>query len=112
MNARILTARAVLAAVLTTATALASLPARAQTPAPAEAAPEMADAEVRRIDLENGRITLRHGPIKNLDMPPMTMVFEVKDRAVLGGLKPGDKVRFRADKEGSRYTVTALEAVR
>ena len=79
--------------------------------ASAAAAPEAdpTDAEVRRIDAAAGKITLRHGEIKNLDMPPMTMVFQVKEAAMLEGLKAGDKVRFRAVKEGGQYRVTEIK---
>ncbi|MEY2953207.1 MAG: hypothetical protein RLZZ401_1294 [Pseudomonadota bacterium] len=73
-------------------------------------APEMTGAEVRKIDAETGKITLRHGPIKNLDMPAMTMVFTLKDPALAGKFKAGDQVLFTADKILGAYTVTHLEA--
>lgn len=82
-----------------------SRPASAQAGAP----DSMASGEVRRIDSSAGRLTLRHGDIPNLDMPPMTMVFEVADRAFLAGLKPGDKVRFRAEKSSTGFVVTVIE---
>ena len=86
------------------ATALALYaPAWAQTPAPTT------DAEVRKVDTSGRKITLKHGEIKNLDMPPMTMVFEVQNPALLNGIQAGDIVRFSADKIGGRYTVTGLE---
>jgi Cu/Ag efflux protein CusF len=69
------------------------------------------EGEIRRIDKDAKKLTIRHGPIQNLDMPAMTMVFQVADPAVLDGLKPGDKVRFTADKIGGAYTVTQLEPV-
>ena len=69
-----------------------------------------ADAEVRRVDTRANTVTLRHGDIKNLDMPPMTMVFQVKDPAWLQHIKAGDKVRFTADKVGGNYTVMSMEA--
>jgi Cu/Ag efflux protein CusF len=72
----------------------------------------MADGEVRKIDRSAGKVTLRHGEIKSLDMPPMTMVFRVKDPAMLDPLKDGDKVKFVAEKIGSGYTVTQLEVVK
>ena len=72
----------------------------------------MADGEVRRIDREGGRVTLRHGEIRNLDMPGMTMAFHVQDPAMLDRVKVGDKVKFRVEKSGSRYVVTAMEAVK
>lgn len=69
----------------------------------------MADAEIRKIDLENKKITLKHGEIKNLDMPSMTMVFQVKDAAMMDKLATGDKVKFTADKVGSIFTVMSIE---
>ena len=68
-----------------------------------------ADAEVRRVDTRANTVTLRHGEIKNLEMPPMTMVFQVKDPALLQQVQAGDKVRFTADKLGGNYTVLSLE---
>ncbi len=69
----------------------------------------LADGEVRRVDKETKKVTIRHGAIANLDMPPMTMVFQVKDAALLDSVKAGDKVRFSADKVGGAYVVTQLE---
>ena len=69
----------------------------------------MATAEIRKIDIENKKITLKHGEIKNLDMPGMTMVFAVKDTAMLDKLAAGDKVMFTADKVGSTFTVMSIE---
>ncbi|MGV3726084.1 MAG: copper-binding protein [Hydrogenophaga sp.] len=64
-----------------------------------------AEAEVRKVDAANGKVTLKHGDIKNLDMPPMTMVFQARDPAQLARVKAGDKVRFTADKVNGAYTV-------
>lgn len=75
-------------------------------------AAEMADGEVRKIDKETGKVTLRHGEIKHLEMPPMTMVFQLKEAALLDKIKAGDKVRFRAEKAGGVYLVTAIEVAR
>ncbi|MHB8495717.1 MAG: copper-binding protein [Casimicrobiaceae bacterium] len=69
------------------------------------------EGEVRKIDKDAGKITLRHGPITNLDMPGMTMVFRVSDPAMLDGVKEGAKVRFVADRVGGALTVTAIEHV-
>jgi Cu(I)/Ag(I) efflux system protein CusF len=98
------------------AVALAAAPAFAQTHShdhaakgDAAAAASKAEAEVRKVDKDAGKITLKHGEIKNLDMPPMTMVFQVKDKAVLDTVKQGDKVRFTAEKLNGAYTVTSLE---
>ena len=88
---------------LTLALAMAAaLPALAQS----------TEGEVRRIDKGAKKITLKHGEIKSLDMPPMTMAYQVKDPALLDKIKEGDKVRFTADKVGGTYTVTAIEPVR
>ena len=67
------------------------------------------EGEVRRIDLVQGKVTLRHGPLVNLDMPAMTMVFIVPDRKLLEGLKEGDKVKFTAGKKDGVYVVTAVQ---
>ena len=72
----------------------------------------MADGEVRRIDKDAKKLTIRHGPIKSLDMPPMTMVFQVKDAALLDKVSPGDKVRFHAEKIRGGYQVTEIETVK
>lgn len=77
-----------------------------------QAAAARADGEVRKIDREQNKITLKHGPIANLDMPGMTMVFRVSDPTMLGTLKEGDKVKFAAEKINGAYTVTALEVVK
>ncbi len=69
----------------------------------------MADAEVRKVDKDAKKITLKHGEIKNLDMPAMTMVFQVKDAAMLEKVKAGDKVKFKAEKVASGYAVTEIE---
>ncbi len=73
------------------------------------AAAELADGEVRRIDLAGKRVTLRHGEIKNLDMPGMTMAFEVEDGTLLQDLKVGDKVQFAAVKKGRAVVITQIQ---
>ncbi len=80
--------------------------ALAQSPLPPTA------AEVRKVDLEAKKITLKHEEIKNLDMPPMTMVFQVKDPVMLTHVKAGDKVTFTVDKVNGSYTVMSLEAAK
>ena len=84
-------------------------PPSAAAPASAQAAADMAEGEVRRVDKAGRKITLRHGEIKNLDMPPMTMVFQVNDAALLDKVSAGDKVRFRADQSGGNYRVIDLQ---
>ncbi len=81
-------------------------------PAAAAASADMTDAEVRKIDVEGSKITLKHADIKNLDMPGMTMVFVVKDKAMLDKLKAGDKVKFKAINDAGKFTVTDIQPVR
>ncbi len=76
---------------------------------PLAAQTSLADGEIRKVDKEAKKLTIRHGPIPSLDMPPMTMVFQVKDPALLEQVKAGDKVRFEAEKAGSAYVVTRIE---
>jgi Cu(I)/Ag(I) efflux system protein CusF len=94
------------------------LPAAAQTseadhaahhPTAAAPAADLTSGEVRRIDKAGGKVTLKHGEIKNLDMPGMTMVFQVRDVALLDAVKVGDKVRFHVEKQGSAFVVTDMQ---
>lgn len=75
----------------------------------AAAALELTDGEVKKIDKEAGKITLRHGELKNLNMSGMTMVFRILDAAMLDLVKTGDKVRFAADRVNGAITVVQLE---
>jgi Cu(I)/Ag(I) efflux system periplasmic protein CusF len=68
-----------------------------------------ADGEVRKIDKAQAKITLKHGEIKNLDMPPMTMVFRVRNAALLDAVAVGDKVKFSAAKVDGDYVVTEIK---
>jgi Cu/Ag efflux protein CusF len=72
----------------------------------------LSEGQVRKVDKAQGKVTLAHGPLTNLDMPPMTMVFTAADKALLDGVKQGDKVKFNAEKKDGGYIVTALEVVR
>jgi len=99
--------------------ALIGLPALAdethpvvQTAAASGQAETLSEGEIRRIDKEARKLTIRHGPLANLDMPAMTMVFQVRDPAMLEQLKPGDKVRFQAQKLEGVYTITRIEPAR
>lgn len=65
--------------------------------------------EVRKVDVAAAKVTLKHGEIKNLDMPPMTMTYRVKDKALLNGVNTGDKVLFTAEKIDGQYVVTTLK---
>jgi Cu(I)/Ag(I) efflux system periplasmic protein CusF len=72
---------------------------------------DMTDGEVRKVNKEGGTLTLKHGDIKNLDMPGMTMVFAVKDKAMLDKVKAGDKIKFKAINDAGKYTVTEVQVV-
>lgn len=81
-----------------------ALPAMAQ---------QLADGEIRKVNKKARTVTIKHGPIPSIDMPPMTMVFQVKDAAMLKKLKAGDKVKFQAElRPGGKVTVTSIEAVK
>jgi Cu(I)/Ag(I) efflux system periplasmic protein CusF len=69
----------------------------------------MTDGEVKKVDKGAGRLTIKHGELKNLGMPAMTMVFKVKDASMLDSVRAGDKVDFIAEKTGSQFTVVKLE---
>ena len=72
----------------------------------------MTDGEVRKVDHDAKKITIKHGEIRNLDMPGMTMLFQVKDPARLDIVKPGDKVKFRAEKAGGAIVVTEIQVAK
>ena len=69
----------------------------------------MTDGEIKKLDVANGKVTIKHGDILHMDMPGMTMVFTVKDPALLAQLKPGDKVRFQAEKANGAIVVTKIQ---
>ena len=71
---------------------------------------EMTDGVIRKIDKNNSKITIKHGEIKNLDMPGMTMVFQVKHPDLLDKVQAGDKVKFRVEKTGSAFVVTDIQS--
>ena len=72
------------------------------------AAAQSADGEVRKVDKAQARLTLKHGEIKSLDMPPMTMAYRVKDPRQLESLAVGDRVKFDAEKINGEYVVTLI----
>lgn len=78
----------------------------------AAAADSMSSGEVKKVDKGAGKITIKHGPLTNLDMPAMTMVFHAKDPSMLDQIKPGDKVSFVADKLGGQLIVTKIQVKR
>ena len=101
-------AAALAGALVPAAVPAADAPAKAEAKAKAPSAPLTA-GEVKKVDREAKKVTIQHGPIENLKMPPMTMVFRVKDPAMLEGLEPGAKVRFRAEEADGGYLVTRLQ---
>jgi Cu(I)/Ag(I) efflux system protein CusF len=81
-----------------------ALPAMAQ---------QLADGEIRKVDKKAGTLTIKHGPIQAIDMPAMTMVFQVKEGAMLDRVKVGDKVKFQAEmRAGGKLAVTQIEPVK
>ena len=69
----------------------------------------LSEGEVRKVDKDARKITLKHGPLRNLDMPAMTMVFQVKEPGMLDKVKAGDRVKFEAQKIGGAFTVVHIE---
>jgi Cu(I)/Ag(I) efflux system protein CusF len=91
-------------------------PATAQTASaaavsitPMNMSADMTEGEIRKVSKDTGKLTIKHGEIKNLDMPPMTMVFTAKDPAMLDKVAVGDKVRFVVAEEGGKMVVTDLQ---
>lgn len=71
----------------------------------------LSEGEIRKVNKSAGKITIKHGPLANLDMPPMTMVFRVQNPAMLDQVKAGDKIRFMAESHNGALTVTRIEPV-
>ena len=78
----------------------------------ADSGQAMTSGVVKKVDKGAGKVTIRHGPIENLGMPQMTMIFRVKDPEMLDRLKEGDEIRFVADKVDGAYTVMQFEPVK
>lgn len=86
--------------------------ATAQTAAPATAAvapAALTSGEIRKVDASQGKVTIKHEAIANLDMPAMTMVFHAAKPELLAGLKAGDRIRFRAENSSAGFTVTEIQ---
>ena len=97
-------------AMAQTAQPAAPAPVAAPSAAPAPTTTkDMAEAEVRKIDKDAKKVTLKHGPIKNLDMPSMTMVFQVRDASLFDKLTVGDKIMFTAEQLQGAYVMTGVE---
>ena len=70
------------------------------------------EGEVRKVDKAAGKLTIKHGAMPKFDMPPMTMAYRVKDKAMLEHLKPGDKIKFDVDGVGGEFTVLRLQKMK
>ena len=116
VNTFLATAALIGASVISFAALAQSTPAPApvgemKTDKPA-AAGDMTEGEIRKVDKDTKKITIKHGEIKNLDMPGMTMLFQVKDPAMLDTVKAGDKVRFKAEKSATGIVVTEMQVAK
>lgn len=110
--------RNLLTAVLGFGLSISATSARAADPHAGHAMPaaagkqasvEQSEGTVKKIDAAAGKVTIAHGPLKSLGMPPMTMVFKVKDAAQLKGIKEGDAIRFTAEMSGQDYVASKLQ---
>jgi Cu/Ag efflux protein CusF len=70
----------------------------------------LSEGEIKKVDKDSGKLTIKHGPLNNLGMPGMTMAFKVQDPAMLDQAKAGDQVRFQVERVNGTFTVTKLEA--
>lgn len=98
-----------IAFALTSAAAFAQASGQATQSSQAPSTASMSEGEVKKINKDAGKVTIKHGELKNLSMPAMTMIFRVKDPAMLDQIKVGDKINFVADQVGGQLTVTQLE---
>lgn len=103
--------KAVLKAAFLAALAMSSASATWAQPAETgmNASDAMSTGEVKKVDKGAGRMTIQHGPLKNLGMDAMTMVFRVRDQSMLEQVSVGDKIRFVAEELNGKLTVTSLE---
>lgn len=92
------------AAVIAVVMGIASTAAQAQI--------GKADGEIRKVNKEAGELTIKHGPFEGIDMGGMTMIFPVKDKAILDNVKAGDRVNFTVSLEGKQVYVTGIEVKR
>jgi Cu/Ag efflux protein CusF len=87
-----------------------SMPAATATSQAASDKAVLTEGEVRKVDADAQKLTIKHGDIKNLGMPGMTMVFKVRDPKMLSSVKEGEQVRFHAERVNGALTVTSIEA--
>ena len=95
--------------ILLATLALTSAATQAQSASAGEANSALTSGEIRKIDKETGKITIKHNEIKHLDMPAMTMVFQVKDKTMLDKVKVNEKIQFKANTENGKITVTEIQ---
>ena len=102
-----------LAAIATAMVTLAAIPtvAHAQMDKKMDMS-QMTDGEIRKVDKEAGKVTIKHGEIKNLEMPGMTMVFTAKEKSLLDKVQAGDKVKFAVINDGGKMVVTDIQTVK
>ncbi|GIZ13775.1 copper-binding protein [Pseudomonas sp. NCCP-436] len=91
---------------------LAALATLLSLPVQAADSQPLSRGEVRMVDIASQKITLRHGPISSIGMPPMTMVFEVEKPELLEGISVGDRVDFQAKQQANRFIVTELHVTK
>ena len=89
--------------------AIATLAVMAVAPVSVSAQEAMTKGEVTKVDADQGKLTIKHEPIKKYDMDAMTMIFKAGDPAMIAAVKPGDKVQFNLDKINGQFTVTKIE---
>ena len=115
MNSILKPALALFIAFSFSATTLAHAEGSTETNANQSAMPDsenpssLTEGEVKKVDKDAGKLTIKHGELKNLSMPAMTMVFRAKKPAIVDQVKPGDKVNFVAERIGGQFTVTKIE---
>jgi Cu/Ag efflux protein CusF len=109
MKCKWILAAALVGSVVPAAAVAAEATATSEAKARAPAAAPLTAGEVKKVDREAKKLTIKHGPIENLKMPPMTMVFRVKNAAMLDGLEPGTQIRFHAEEADGGLVVTRLQ---
>lgn len=102
------------AVALGVALPMSSMAQQTEDPAKSETAQStsLTEGEVKKVDLDNGKVTIKHGDIKHLDMPGMTMVFTAKDKNLLSNVKPGDNVKFMVANESGKMIITEIQSSR
>ena len=105
-------AAALVSGIVPAVAAAVDAPAKPEAKAKTPAVALLTAGEVKKVDREAKKLTIKHGPIENLKMPSMTMVFRVKDAAMLEGLAPGTHIRFHAEEADGGLLVSRLQTVK